>query len=268
MIKVLVAQRPCFADPDMALGDAEATLLHARIVGADLVVFPECFLTGYGHLDNAIGADDPILRRAAAACSAAKVSAVFGFTEQPPGDTGHLHISAVWIDQEGQVLSRYRKSHLWLPSAFESSRGMAPGHHESMIVDLKGVRCAVLICFDIELVEPARCLALQGADLIVVIGANSAEFTMTHIVPTRAFENGLHVLYANLCSANPHEFCGLSVVCSPTGGVLASAPPGPHRADVVAQIIPQKEEFVKCRQRNPFFTVRQPQLYKAIVGGE
>lgn len=59
----------------------------------------------------------------------------------------------------------------------------------------------LLICFDIWLPEPARQLALLGAQVILVPTANgypaNANVISEHIIPARALENGAAVAYCN-----------------------------------------------------------------------
>lgn len=57
----------------------------------------------------------------------------------------------------------------------------------------------VLICFDVEFPEPARCLALAGATLLIVPtalggGGSAADVIPLCCVPTRAMENHVAIL--------------------------------------------------------------------------
>ncbi|MDG9422980.1 hypothetical protein OLF92_10885, partial [Streptococcus pneumoniae] len=84
-----------------------------------------------------------------------------------------VHNSVVLIDRQGWVLSNYRKTHLYGPvdeAAFAPGAGFA----EPAVVD--DVSVGLLICYDIEFPEPARALALAGAQLIVVPTSLMAPF--------------------------------------------------------------------------------------------
>jgi predicted amidohydrolase len=95
-----------------------------------------------------------------------------------------------------------------------------------MILELAGRRVAPLICFDIEFPEPARQLALAGAELLVTASANMDPFFIDHAVGAvaRAHENRLPHLYANLVgSGDGLVFVGGSRSVAPTGEVLVEA---------------------------------------------
>ncbi|MEY2342657.1 nitrilase-related carbon-nitrogen hydrolase [Acidithiobacillus sp. IBUN Pt1247-S3] len=55
------------------------------------------------------------------------------------------------------------------------------------------------ICHDVEFPEVARTLAFSGAELMLVPTANmrSFESVADHLIPARAQENGMFVVYAN-----------------------------------------------------------------------
>jgi predicted amidohydrolase len=71
----------------------------------------------------------------------------------------------------------------------------------SPVVEICGVRSALLICYDVEFPESGARLAGAGAELVLVPTAlpesGHAAFIAERIVPVRAFENGIAVVYAN-----------------------------------------------------------------------
>ncbi len=228
----------------------------------DLVVFPECFLSGYGNDvagAGAVASDGEAFARVAAACRAHSLFCAYSFAELAAD--GKRHIALQLVSPAGESVLVYRKSHLWTPSQFESGNFSA-GTQLGPIVELRGVKCAFLVCFDIEVVEPARVLALQGVEAIVCVGANTAALTMTHILPVRAFENGVHVMYCNFPRGT--FGCGLSGAFTPCGLALAQAPVD-GECDTIFTVRPHDDEFVAVRRRNPFWAVRQPKLYAALA---
>jgi predicted amidohydrolase len=97
---------------------------------------------------------------------------------------------------------------------------------EQLIVELAGRRVAPLICFDIEFPEPARLVALAGADLLVTASANMDPFYIDHAVSSvaRAHENRLPHLYSNMVgSGDGLVFVGASRSIAPTGETLVEA---------------------------------------------
>ena len=74
------------------------------------------------------------------------------------------------------------------------------------IVEIAGLRCGLLVCFDVEFPELCRDLALRGAKAIIVPTAlpksDGARFIAQNVVPVRAFENQLFVVYADHCGSD------------------------------------------------------------------
>lgn len=230
----------------------------------DLVCFCELFLCGYGPDEAAAcaePADGPSYRRVSAAARAHGVAVVYGFAElNADGVTKHIALN--WVSKEGGLVLTYRKAHLWTPSAFESNHFTRGTEALAPLVELRGVRVGVLICFDVEVVEPARHLALQGCQLLLVHGCNGDPFTVETLVKVRAFENHCHLIYVNSCDA---PCCGGSAAVDPRGNFLDPTPlpgAGSSVSEAVVCVDPERPDLVDHRLRNPLFAVRQPHMYK------
>ena len=123
----------------------------------------------------------------------------------------------------GGVVGTYRKVHLpWLGV----DRFVSHGDRPFEILEVEGVRIGMLICYDGGFPEAVRCLALAGADLIVLPtnwppGAEQlAEYTGN----SRALENSVYFLAANrVGSERGYNFIGWSRICDPSGRTLATA---------------------------------------------
>src|SRR6266481_2432978 len=113
-MKVAAAQISC------SLGDPKANLLkvrdfcrRARAAGTELIVFPEMTDTGYSmsviqaHANSWTSGFVPGLQEIAAKLS---IAIVCGVSEQ---DGSSIYSSLVFVDQQGQVGSKYRKTHLY-----------------------------------------------------------------------------------------------------------------------------------------------------------
>lgn len=220
-IEALLAQLAC------RIGDVEGNTARAvdairSNAHADIAVFPELYLSGYTYreLDRlSRTVDSPELRRIAAAAADVGTAVVLGFAEATPGGVAN---SVACIDRDGSIAGVYRKTYLF-PS--EAEAGFVPGE-ELLIVELAGRRVGPLICFDIEFPEPARQLALAGADLLVTASANMEPFYIDHAIGSvaRAHENRLPHLYANLVgSGDGLVFVGASRSIAPTGETLVEA---------------------------------------------
>jgi predicted amidohydrolase len=195
----------------------------AKHAEADLVIFPELFLSGYTVTDIeelALRADGPELRRVADMAREHCTSLVFGAPERMSGGIAN---SAFCVDERGAVAAVYRKVQMY---GGDESDAFVAGD-ELIIVELRGVKVGLMICFDVEFPEVARYLARAGADLLVTISANMEPFGNDHavFVSARALENGLPHAYVN--QVGPGEkgltFTGGSAIVSPDGEILAQA---------------------------------------------
>ena len=216
--------------------------------GARLVVFPEAFVTGYNVgaelllalAEPADGAHVRALREIAAGTG---IAVLCGYAELE-GDA--VFNSAVLIDREGTVLLNYRKTHLYGDldrGAFRAGDALAP------VVEVDGVRVGVLVCYDIEFPEPARRLALEGAQLIAVPTAlmEPSGWIAERLVPARAAENQLFVAYCNRVGTEGDlDYVGLSSVTGPAGEPAATAPRGEQRL-VFAEVDPAAIDEAKGR---------------------
>lgn len=199
---------------------------QARAGGADVLVCPEMFLTGYNIGPTAVAklAQPPDGEYAQAIGRIAQrhgLAIVYGYPERAAD--GAIFNAAQWINADGQRALNYRKTHLF--GALDKTQ-FAAGDLSAALVDIKGWRVGLLICYDVEFPENTRRLALAGADLIVVPTANMADFDFvaTTLVPVRAYENQVYLAYANYTGPEGDlHYGGLSTVAAPDGAVLAQA---------------------------------------------
>lgn len=249
------------------LRDVEANLAAMREVilehpDADLVVFPELFLSGYTTETPdllAIAPEGPEVEAVAQAARESGCAVVFGAPEMVGGEVFN---SAFCVDGDGTLAGVYRKTHL-----FGDEIGAFAAGDELLVVELAGVRVGVMVCFDVEFPEVARALAVAGAEMLVTISANMDPFGRDHEVfsTARALENGLPHLYVN--QVGPGErftFAGGTLAVSPDGDTLARSDreEGVVEADVglSARNEERPEELRPdyLRERRPPLPVRRP----------
>jgi predicted amidohydrolase len=196
---------------------------QAATAGADVLITPELFLSGYGDTaDTARYAQEhgsEVLQACAQLAAQNGIALVLGYPERGPSG---LFNSAIVFDRSGEVVCNYRKVNL--PNDYERGsfqRGRAPA-----VFEIAGVRCSVLICYDIEFPEMARSAVEMGAELLLVPTALGPEWRIVadSLVPVRAYENGVFVAYCNFAASSLlQEFAGLSTVCGPDGQALVRA---------------------------------------------
>ena len=160
----------------------------------------------------------------------------------------------------------YRKAFLY--GGYEKGLFAAPPP-QSCIVELGGLKVGVLICYDVEFPENVRRLAQAGADLVAVPTAlpasEHAAFIARNVIAVRAFENQVHVAYANHCGADENfAYAGLSHVAAPDGATLAAA--GTEPCLLIADI--DLEAYAAAREVNPYLDDLQAGGAQAVVIGE
>ncbi|HTO31656.1 MAG TPA: carbon-nitrogen hydrolase family protein [Pararhizobium sp.] len=207
------------------LARIEQAVKEAAAKGASLLMTPELGLTGYGAgaiiRDLAEPADGPLVKRLQAMSVATGVAIIAGFAEDAEGTVFN---SAVYVDGDA-VPVVYRKSNLY--GDYERAL-FTPAQPGTVTFDHRGVRCGMLICYDVEFPENVRRLALAGVDAVLVPTALPAGYSGTfiadHMIQTRAFENQVFVAYINHCGADERfTFAGSSRIAAPDGSLLASA---------------------------------------------
>ena len=99
-----------------------------------------------------------------------------------------LYNTAVLVDRQGQVAGKYRK--VYLPRE-EIEGGLTPGMAYP-VFDTDFGKIGMMICWDLQYVEPARALATQGAEMILmpIWGGNYA------LMKARAIENHVFLVSA------------------------------------------------------------------------
>jgi len=243
---------------------AEALTLHVGLV-PDLIVLPELFATGYAFRDRAEAlalsepsSDGPTARWLARVSAFAGGLVVAGFVER---DGERLYNAAsVWAD--GRRLVTYRKVHLFgfEREVFDAGAGPFP------VVEHRGLRVGLMICFDWWFPEAARTLALAGADVI----AHPSNLVMAHCqaaMVTRALENRVYTVTANRIGTEHRPprpslaFTGRSVIVTPQGEVVGTGPvDAPARID--ATIDPTIARNKALPSGNDVFRDRRPDVYR------
>lgn len=236
----------------------------AAALGAQLLVCPEMFLTGYNigaqaARDLAQAADGDAAGDVAAIAQSSGVAILYGYPEL--GANEQVYNAVQLIDSRGQTLCNYRKTHLFgdLDKAMFS-----PGEDRFPIVELNGWHLGLLICYDVEFPENSRRLALAGADLILVPTANMTpyDFVAEVTVRARAYENQCYMVYANYCGREGDiHYCGLSSINAPDGSRAALAQQ--DEALISAEL--DRQLLTESRSINTYFNDRRPGLYAGLA---
>ncbi|WP_067933325.1 carbon-nitrogen hydrolase family protein [Alicyclobacillus kakegawensis] len=208
-------------------------------LGADWVVFPELYVTGYvPELWPGRPSPDDVqdwLDQVRRAAGEAGVWVVVGHPsyhadnlDWPTADVGGQPIrsqpslyNAVSIVNGQGVVATYAKVHLFgeEPATFAAGLTMP-------VWDTPWGRVGLLVCYDLEFPEAARILGLQRTNFIICPSNNMHPYSDFHRVfaTARAMENNLFVIYSNrLGEERGIHFCGGSGVVDPLGRWLVDA---------------------------------------------
>jgi omega-amidase len=226
-MKVAVAQMSC------SLGNPEANLVkvrdfssRAKEVGAKLIVFPEVTDTGYSmpviekHANHWKAGFVPSLQEIAAELSIAIVS---GVSER---DGSLIYNSQVLVDAKGEILAKYRKTHLYAVTPVAEQTCFTPGDTFASFA-LGDLRFGFSICYDLRFPELYRKLVTGqnvGAFLISSAWPFPRDEHFRVLVQARAIENQSYVIASNRVGKDDDLwFCGNSAIVDPRGVTSAAA---------------------------------------------
>jgi predicted amidohydrolase len=263
---------------DVQLGDIPGNLermsAHLRATaaaGARLTIFPECSATGYCFQSweecrrYAQPVPGPLTLAMQAVCREVRAYTVFGMIES---DGERIFNAAVLVGPDG-VVDCYRKVHLpYLGLDMHTT----PGDRPFAVCEVEGVRIGLNICYDSSFPEAARCLAILGADLIV-LPTNwppGAECLACTGIPTRAMENAVYYAAINrVGTERGFTFIGRSSICAPDGSQVAVTE-GAEAEVLYADIDPvraRRKLFVRVPDKHEIDRLadRRPEMYGPLT---
>jgi NAD+ synthase (glutamine-hydrolysing) len=248
--------RIALAQIDLLVGDVQGNA--ARVierarqardsVNPDLILFPELTLSGYPPEDLLfhrglrlqIEAGLQTLRE-----QLPSASIVVGFPEYAGAG---IYNSAALLSG-GQIAAIHRKCELPNYKVFDEKRYFRAGTQPT-VVDIKGFRCALLICEDIWLPQSAHLARAAGAEVLLVINASPYELHKQReretVARARVLDVGLPLVYVHTVGGQDELiFDGNSFVMSAEGALVMRAPAyveGTFTIDLVrrgTRVIPQ-----------------------------
>jgi len=195
---------------ESAASVAQFVQLAERVAPAktDIIVLPEG-ITVVGTRFNPADAGEPVpgptTIRLGELARKTKAYVVAGLYERV-GTA--VYNTAVLIDRRGQLAGKYRK--VYLPRE-EYEDGLTPGL-DYPVFETDFGKIGMMICWDVQYADPARALALRGAELILlpIWGGN------TTLARARAIENQVFI------AASGYDFP--TEILDPLGAVIAEAP--------------------------------------------
>jgi len=225
---------------------------RARDEGADLLVLPEMFATGFS-LDPSVTAEPPAGETPRFVAELARelgIGVVGGYVQRRrKGRGANL---ALAVDRAGRLLAEYAKTHLFSFMDEQEAHEAGAGPRQFAF---ETVQIACFICYDLRFPELFRLVA-DGAQVVLVIASWPAarQAHWDALLRARAIENQLYVLGVNRAGQGGGlEYTGGSAIFDPMGQVLAHA--GDRENLILAEI--DTDEVARIRAEMPFLKDRR-----------
>lgn len=182
---------------------------------------------------------------------------------------GVYYNTAAVIDADGTYLGKYRKQHIPQVAGFWEKYFFKPGNGGYPVFQTRYARVGVYICYDRHFPEGARCLGLNGADIVFNPSATVAglsQYLWKIEQPAHAVANGYFVGAINRVGTeapwNIGKFYGTSYFVDPRGRFLAE---GSEDGDELVVADLDLDVIDEVRNTWQFFRDRRPDAYEELV---
>lgn len=248
-VKVAAIQMRCEKEIEKNLASAEAKIREAAKMGAQIILLPELFEREYfcqQRRYDFYAYAKPVEENDAVQMGmrlARELSVVLpiSFYER---DCNNLYNSVACIDADGTLLGVYRKTHIPDDHYYQEKFYFTPGDTGFQAFATKYGTIGVGICWDQWFPETARCMAVQGAEILLYPTAIGSEPILNvdssghwrRVMQGHAAANLVPVAAANRigtetvtpCEENGGQsssltFYGSSFIADATGELVASA---------------------------------------------
>lgn len=248
-----------FCAPEENFAKAERLIAQAAESGCDVIVLPETWNTGFFPREGleALADEDgrQVQARLGALAKQYRVNLVAGSVANKKADG--VYNTAYVFDRDGGVVASYDKTHLFTPMGehdfFRRGDHLAP-------FTLDGVRCGIIICYDVRFPELTRTYAVGGMDILFVV-SQWPSVRIPHLLAltkARAIENQTFVVCCNSCGqAGETVYGGSSSIHDPWGETLACA----EEKETIISADCDLTVLKNIRETINVFRDRRPQLY-------
>lgn len=248
-VKVAALQFSCSKDVQENINKAEKMVREAADNGANIILLPElferqyfCQEKRYDYYDYALPLEkNPAVNRFKEVAKELGVVIPVSFYER---DIDRLFNTVAMIDADGSVLGIYRKTHIPDDHFYQEKFYFTPGDTGFKVFDTRFGCIGVGICWDQWFPETARCMAVQGAEMLLYPTAIGSEPILDvdssghwrRVMQGHAAANLIPVVAANRigvetvepCKENAGQsssldFYGCSFIADATGDIIASA---------------------------------------------
>lgn len=280
-VKVAATQMSCSPNTDENIAKADKLVREAARQGAQIILLQELFETPYfcqkEKSDYYVYAteleENAAIQHFRQVAKELKVVLPISFYEKK---NNARYNSLAVIDADGEVLGRYRKSHIPDGPGYEEKFYFNPGDTGFKVWKTRYAKIGVGVCWDQWYPEAARCMALMGAELLfypTAIGSEPQDGSIDSkdhwqmCMLGHAAANLVPVIASNRVGEETDEdssitFYGSSFIAGPQGNKIAEA----NRTEetvLVAEF--DLDQLETQRIEWGIFRDRRPDLYKIIT---
>jgi omega-amidase len=247
-------------DPETTLRKAARCVALAKEQGAEIVCFPEQFVTGWSP-DSTRFAEDPDGPTAKALQGIARENAIFLVGSYVERHHPKPLNTSIAIDPRGKVVASFSKIHPFSPGGEDLHYDR--GDHLSIFI-AGSVRVGIAICYDLRFAPLFRAYALTGVHCVLVPSAwpCSRIHAWETLVQARAIDNQFYVIGCNPTGTTPVDrYCGHSISADPVGAVIARG--GESEELIMTEVDPAHVEAARARM--PVERDFRPDLYHRLM---
>lgn len=270
-LKLAIAQlNPCVGDFTQNTEKIQQAIQQAKNEQADVILFPEMIVTGYPPEDllfRPAFLDHVKQTLALIATAAENITIIIG---APIEKQGALYNMAL-VYQNGKLLADYAKQHLPNYRVFDEKRYFQAGN-ETVIINIKGISTALLICEDIWKNKPIQQARSQGAELALVLNASPFRQDKAKqrlaLLQRQAKANTMTIAYANLVGGQDElVFDGHSLVVNKNAELCFQAEAFVEKTYLTTLVFDTKTTSTTNPTLNLTLPIAEAQVYQALVTG-
>lgn len=222
----------CVGDLGGNVRQSIAAIQQAKTERADVILFPELTLSAYPPEDLVFRSDflaQIAAGREAISQASAGITVIVGYPVVHEGGNGAIR-NAAGVYRDGVLLGEYIKRELPNYTVYDEQRWFVAGEaDQSLLVDIAGVRCGMLICEDIWHDAPLAHTVAQGAEAVFVLNASPYRYDKharrEQMVTAKARHHQCPIAYTNLVGGQDElVFDGDSMLVNRDGVRTLAAP--------------------------------------------
>jgi len=283
-VTVSATQMSCSRDLENNIVNAEKLVRQAHAKGAQVILIQELFAAPYFCIDQSPEHyslaqeldNSALIRHFSALAKELEVVLPLSFFEKC---NNAYYNSLVMIDADGSVLDVYRKTHIPNGPAYQEKQFFIPGDTGFKVWNTRYAKIGVGICWDQWFPETARCLALQGAEIIfypTAIGSEPAypeidsQPHWTRVQQGHAAANLVPVIASNRIGTEKSKFIpdyemtfyGSSFIADQTGALVEQA----NKTEEAVLVHTFDLDAIAAQRASwGLFRDRRPEMYGAIA---